>query len=101
MQKIDEHSFRRILETALAQGDIVHPEFIGAVAAYLVTGVAVSCDGRILDSLSDTEEAVDDVLFSLDMQSDYEWAELSYEILLKRYPLPQTHTHETTDNCQS
>lgn len=101
MHKIDEPTFRKILEAALACGDIKHPSLLELVATYLVTGAAVTIAPDYLPDLSATEENVDDVLFSLDMQTNYEWAELAYEILLKRYPLPQTNTHETTDNCQS
>ena len=94
MIAINETEFRRVLELALARGDIKIPLMVELVASYLVTGVACSIDERYhiyhsYHGFSDIETHTDNVLFGLETRSDSEWILRAYENLLSKYPSPQ------------
>lgn len=104
MHKIYEHSFRSILELAMAQGHICNSHVLDIVTTFLVTGVAVSIDESCVsyNDMTESEIEIDAVLFGLEKKvPGLSWVGIAYNNLLTKYPLPQTHTHETTDNVQS
>jgi len=93
MHKIDEPTFRKILEAALAQGDICNPHVLDIVTTFLVTGVAVSIDESSVtySDMSNLEIEIDAVLFGLEKnRPDLSWVNTAYNDLLIKYPLPQT-----------
>lgn len=92
MHNIDTRTFRRILETALARGDVRTPFMVELVTSYLVTGVARSMD-ESCDSyydVNDPETDIDSVLFGLETQSDSTWILVAFNHLLETY----TQTHD-------
>jgi len=104
MTHFDAPTFRKILETALARGDIKHPELLECVTSYMVTGVSKGVDENEVEyeRLSSAEIAIDAVLYSLERNpQNLVWVRHSYTHLLSKYPITKTHTHETTDNVQS
>ena len=99
MQKIDEHSFRSILEMALADGTVCTPAMVEVVTDYLVTGTPRGINYHEYDDVitNDTEDDIERVFRALIDEREYHFSCIAYEDLLKQY----LHTNETTDNCQS
>jgi len=91
MHKIDEPTFRKLLEMALSQGHISNPHVLECVTTLLVTGVAVSVDETSVsyNDMSDLEIEIDAVLFGLEKKlPDLSWVNIANKNLLTRYPLP-------------